>query len=142
MLKHTRSISDKVFEVWRVQGRFTKNPDVIALPSDRLMLIYSDTDSHWSQEDQILTLLASDDRGKTWFKHREIDQSDLRKGDERLVTPRLSRLNDGRLVVLVDHNDEGPFSRGTAIRQLGVLERRQRRFMEHTSGDRHSRLRA
>lgn len=109
MLKHTRSISDKVFEVWRVQGRFTKNPDVIALPSDRLMLIYSDTDSHWSQEDQILTLLASDDRGKTWFKHREIDQSDLRKGDERLVTPRLSRLNDGRLVVLVDHNDEGHF---------------------------------
>jgi hypothetical protein len=69
----------------------------------------SDTDSHWSQEKQILTLLASDDMGKTWFKHREVASADLRKGDERLVTPRLSILKDGRLVVLCDHDDDGHF---------------------------------
>ena len=68
---HPRSVAHKVFDVWRSPGRFTKNPDIIELPSGRLMLIYSDTDSHWSQVNQVLTLLASDDRGRTWFKHRE-----------------------------------------------------------------------
>ena len=109
MLRHTRSVRQKVFEVWRSPGRFTKNPDVIALPSGRLMLIYSDTDSHWSQETQILTLLASDDLGRTWFKHREVVWHDLCQGEERLVTPRLSRLNDGRLLVLIDQDDYGHF---------------------------------
>ena len=106
---HPRSITDKIFEIWRSPGRFTKNPDIIALPAGRLMLIYADTDAHWSQENQILTLLASDDGGQTWFKHREIDRADLRQGDERLVTPRLSRLNDDRLVVIIDHDDHGHF---------------------------------
>ena len=106
---HPRSVASKVFDVWRSPGRFTKNPDIIELPSGRLMLIYSDTDSHWSQVDQVLTLLASDDRGQTWFKHREIDQANLQDGDERLVTPRLSRLNDGRLVVIIDHDDHSHF---------------------------------
>ena len=62
---HPRSIAHNVFDVWRIPGRFTKNPDIIALPSGRLMLIFADTDSHWSQENQILTLLASDDGGRT-----------------------------------------------------------------------------
>jgi len=109
MLAYTRTVANKVFQVWRSPGRFTKNPDLIQLPSGRLMLVYSDTDSHWSQETQVLTLLASDDLGRTWFKHRKVAMADLRKGDERLVTPRLSRLNDGRLVVLCDHDDDGHF---------------------------------
>ncbi|MBZ0301267.1 MAG: glycoside hydrolase [Anaerolineae bacterium] len=109
MLIHTRSIDHKVFEVWRSPERFTKNPDLIVLPSGRYMLIYADTDAHWSMKNQVLTLLASDDGGRTWFKHREIDRANLTQGDERLVTPRLSRLNDGRLVVIIDHNDDGHF---------------------------------
>ena len=102
---HPRSVAHKVHEIWRSPGRFTKNPDIIALPSGRLLLIYSDVDAHWSLQDQVLTLLASDDSGKTWFKHREVARADLRKGDERLVTPRLSGLRDGRLVVIIDHDD-------------------------------------
>ncbi len=109
MLTPPRSLSDKVFEVWRSPNRFTKNPDIIALPSGRMMLIYSDTDAHWSQKNQILTLLASDDGGQTWFKHREIDEADLTQGDERLVTPRLSYLKDGRLVAICDHDDDTHF---------------------------------
>ncbi len=104
-----RSVNHKVFDIWRSPNRFTKNPDLIALPSGRLMLIYADTDAHWSLQNQVLTLLASDDDGRTWFKHREIDRADLTKGEERLVTPRLSRLNDGRLVVIIDHNDDTHF---------------------------------
>lgn len=109
MYIHTRSLHHKVFDIWRSFDRFTKNPDIVQLPTGRLLLIYSDTDSHWSQQNQILTLLASDDGGRTWFKHREIDEADLTVGDERLVTPRLSYLNDGRLVVICDHDDDTHF---------------------------------
>jgi len=109
MLIHPRSVADKVVDIWRSPSRFTKNPDIVALPSGRYLLVYADVDAHWSMKDQILTLLASDDQGATWYKHREIDRADLTAGDERLVTPRLSLLNDGRLVVIVDHDDDGHF---------------------------------
>ena len=109
LYRHPRSINERVFEVWRSPNRFTKNPDLIQLPSGRLMLVYSDNDQHWSQETQILTLLASDDLGQHWYKFNEVAMADLRNGDERLVTPRLSLLKDGRLVVLIDHDDFGHF---------------------------------
>ena len=109
MHDHTRSIKDKVFEIWRSPGRFTKNPDVVRLPEGRLLLIYADNDAHWSVEEQILTLLSSDDNGQRRSKLAEVDRADLRGGDERLVTPRLSLLSDGRLVVVVDHDDFGHF---------------------------------
>ncbi len=109
MLNHPRTVAHKVFDIWRSPGRFTKNPDIVVLPTGRRLLIYSDVDAHWSLKDQILTLLASDDDGATWYKHREIDRANLAAGDERLVTPRLSLLNDGRLVVIIDHDDDGHF---------------------------------
>ncbi|MCL2665071.1 MAG: glycoside hydrolase, partial [Defluviitaleaceae bacterium] len=106
---HTRSVADKHYDIWRSPGRFTKNPDVVRLSGGRLLLVYSDNDKHWSQETQILTVLASDDSGRTWFKLAEAGRADLRSGDERLVTPRLSALSDGRLCILVDHDDYGHF---------------------------------
>ena len=109
MLIHTRSVAHKVFDIWRSPGRFTKNPDIVVLPNGRYLLVYSDVDAHWSLRDQVLTILASDDRGATWTKHCEVDRADRSLGDERLVTPRLSLLNDGRLVVIVDHDDDGHF---------------------------------
>ncbi len=108
VFRHTRSIQDRVFEVWRSPGRFTKNPDIVAL-SRRLLLVYADTDRHLSQENQVLTLLASDDQGRSWFRFREVARHAFNKGEERLVTPRLSRLTDGRLAVLVDQDDYGHF---------------------------------
>ena len=109
MLIHPRSLHDRTYDIWRSPGRFTKNPDLIELPGGRLMLVYSDNDQHWSQEDQILTLLVSDDGGRTWREHRRVARTDLRRGDERMVTPRLSRLRDGRLVILIDLDDFGHF---------------------------------
>jgi len=108
MLKHTRSISDMVFDIWHSPGRFTKNPDVVQLSSSRLMLVYSDTDAHWAQKSEVLTLLVSDDLGRKWRKYREV-ASAVQPHDDRLVTPRLSRLADGRLVVLCDHDDFSHF---------------------------------
>ena len=106
---HTRSLAHKVVDIWRSPARFTKNPDIVVLPTGRYLLVYSDVDAHWSLSNQVLTLLASDDQGATWFKHRELDRADLELGEERLVTPRLSQLKDGRLVVIVDHDDDGHF---------------------------------
>ena len=104
-----RSLNERIFEVWRSPNRFTKNPDIIQLKNGRMLLVYSDTDAHWSQKNQILTILASDDHGQNWFKHCEIDEADLERGDERLVTPRMSILDDERLVVICDHDDDTHF---------------------------------
>lgn len=103
------SILQPAFSIWRNPGRFTKNPDLVKLESGRLLLVYSDTDRHWSEIDQVLTILCSDDDGRTWSKLAEVDRADLKAGDERLVTPRLSALSDGRLVVICDHDDWGHF---------------------------------
>ena len=109
MHTHTRSVAHKIFDAWRSPGRFTKNPEIVVLPNDRMLLVYADTDAHWSMKNQILTLLASDDGGQTWHKHMELDRAELAKGEERLVTPRLSLLKDGRLCVIIDHNDDTHF---------------------------------
>ena len=122
MLIHPRSLHDRTYDIWRSPGRFTKNPDLIELPGGRLMLVYSDNDQHWSQEDQVLTLLVSDDGGRTWREHRRVARTDLRRGDERMVTPRLSRLRGGRLVILHRPGRLRPLPRAPALRHPGLLE--------------------
>lgn len=109
MYTHTRSVAHKVFDAWRSPGRFTKNPDIVRLDTGRLLFVYSDTDFHWSMDIQIITIIASDDDGLTWRKFAEVDRASLKSGDERLVTPRLSLLSDGRLAVICDHDDFGHF---------------------------------
>ena len=109
MLIHPRTVNDRIFEVWRSPGRFTKNPDIIQLKSGRILLVYNDSDSHGQQGYLVITLLASDDLGKTWFKFREIATADRERGDERLRTPRISRLSDERVVIICDLDDNGHF---------------------------------
>lgn len=92
-------------EVWRSAGRFTKNPDLIRFPNGRLMLVYCDVDRHWTEEVSRITTLESTDDGRTWGKPRVIAQADRRQGEDRWVTPRISRLRDGRLLVVCDHDD-------------------------------------
>ena len=105
MYIHTRTVADKVFDAWQSPGRFTKNPDIIRLNSGRLLLVYSDTEAHWGETTQILTILYSDDDGRIWEKLNEVATADRSKGDERLVTPRISLLSDGRIAVICDHDD-------------------------------------
>ena len=91
--------------IWRSPGRFTKNPDIVALSANHWMLVYCDTDRHWSEQISRITTLESKDGGKTWGNPRVVAQADRRKGEERWVTPRLSRLRDGRLLIICDHDD-------------------------------------
>lgn len=109
MHQHPNSVANKTFEVWRSPGRFTKNPDIVEMPSGTLILVYADTDSHWSQVNQVLTILASEDEGKTWHKRAEVAEANMEKGDHRLVTPRLSLLGNSRLAVVCDRDDHSFF---------------------------------
>ncbi len=109
MHQHPRSVVHKTFDIWRSPGRFTKNPDIVELSSGTFLLVYADTDSHWSQVNQVLTILASEDEGKTWHKRAEVAEAVIESGDHRLVTPRLSLLKDGRLSVICDRNDHSFF---------------------------------
>ncbi len=85
-----RTVDSRVFDVWRNPGRFTKNPDIIDLPSGRLLLVYADDDRHWSQEAQDLTILASDDQGRTWTRHGIVRTRTIRsRPDGHRVGPRL-----------------------------------------------------
>jgi hypothetical protein len=95
----------RVWDIWRIPGRFTKNPDIIRFPNGRMMLVFCETDQHWALKFSRITTLESTDGGKTWGNSRVIAEADIRKGEERWVTPRLSRLRSGRLVIICDHDD-------------------------------------
>lgn len=95
----------KVWDIWRIPGRFTKNPDIIRFPSGRMMLVFCETDQHWALKFSRITTLESTDGGKTWGNPRVVAEADIQKGEERWVTPRISRLGSGRLVIICDHDD-------------------------------------
>ncbi len=101
--------SDDQVEVWRIPGRFTKNPDLVQFPSGKMMLVFCDVEKHWTEEISRITTLESLDQGKTWGRPRVVAEADKRKGEERWVTPRLSLLRDGRLVILCDHDDSAHY---------------------------------
>ena len=102
---HTLEGTGRVWDIWRIPGRFTKNPDIIRFPSGRMMLVFCDDDQHWAEDSSRITTLESSDGGKTWGNPKVIADANIRGGDERWVTPRLSRLNSGRLVIICDHDD-------------------------------------
>lgn len=95
----------RIWTAWRSPGRFTKNPDMVALPDGPLLAVYADTDKHWAEGMIRLTLIESRDRGATWSLSGIIAESDRSRREPHWVTPRISYLSDGRLAVLCDLDD-------------------------------------
>lgn len=80
----------QVWPIWRNPGRFTKNPDIVRFPSGKMMLVFSDSDQHWAQGITRITTLHTTDEGKTWGNPKVIAEADVRKGEERWITPRIT----------------------------------------------------
>ena len=91
--------------IYRDDRFFTKNPDIVLLPSGKMLLVFNETDYHWPTEFSRITLLESMDYGKTWGNPHIIGEAYSSRGEERWLTPRISRLSDGRLVIICDHDD-------------------------------------
>ncbi|MBI3974270.1 MAG: exo-alpha-sialidase [Chloroflexi bacterium] len=104
-MRSLESAPGRVWTAWRSPERFTKNPDMVALPDGRLLAVYADTDKHWAEGLIRLTLIESRDRGRTWSLAGILAESDRTKREPHWVTPRLSRLRDGRLAVVCDLDD-------------------------------------
>ena len=90
---------------WQAEGEFTKNPDIVSLPSGKMLCVFNATDFHWPKEFSRITVIESSDRGRTWGRPRVVHGAYPGRGEERWVTPRLSLLRDGRLVIICDQND-------------------------------------
>jgi hypothetical protein len=104
-MRSLESAPGRVWTAWRSPGRFTKNPDMVALPDGRLLAVYADIDQHWAEGLIRLTLIQSRDRGATWEHAGIVAESDRSKREPHWVTPRLSYLSDGRLAVICDRDD-------------------------------------
>ncbi|MGH2369889.1 MAG: sialidase family protein, partial [Chloroflexota bacterium] len=104
-MRSLESAPGRVWTAWRSPGRFTKNPDLVALPDGRLLAVYADTDKHWAEGLIRLTLIQSTDRGRTWSLAGIIAESDRAKREPHWVTPRISRLSDRLLAVVCDLDD-------------------------------------
>ncbi len=70
-----------------------------------MVLVFSDADRHWAQGITRITTLETTDGGKTWGNPRVIAEADVSKGEERWITPRITLLKSGRLIMICDHDD-------------------------------------
>jgi len=97
-------LPERHFIVQKLPNSFCKNPDMVLLPSGKIVLVYNETDQHWPLESRI-TVIESYDRGKTWTNKKVIESGFWMRGEETWITPRISRLSDGRLVINCDLDD-------------------------------------
>ncbi len=92
---------------------YTKNPDFCLLPDNRILCVFLEADQHVPFEFCRIVLLESADNGESWGKRNVIagatplDNWGAGASIERepWLTPRISRLRDGRLVILCDKDD-------------------------------------
>lgn len=73
----------------------------VADTPDGLVCVYRKTDSHTAVISQIV-VCRSTDKGRTWRDHRTISHSDVWNTGGLWIAPQMSRLKDGRLVILAD----------------------------------------
>lgn len=104
---------------------YTKNPDFCLLPDGRLLCVFLEADQHVPFEFCRIVLLASGDHGQSWTERqviaeaRPLDNWGAGESIERepWLSPRISRLRDGRLVILCDKDD---YSHAHESQQPGI----------------------
>lgn len=84
-----------------------------------LVCMYRKTDSHTAVISEI-TVCRSTDKGRTWRDHRTVSRSDVWTTGGLWVAPQMSRLKDGRLVIIAD------FGKRTAGQDWAMLSQWQK----------------
>lgn len=105
MKKVTVSRNDQYYECF---------PDVVALPGNRLICVYRESDGHNVFEYCNLVYRTSDDAGQTWSDRHVLRAERKDETTELCVKwncPRIQRLSDGRLLIICD-TFPSPRSRG------------------------------
>lgn len=92
MQKFTVSRDDAIYQAW---------PDVVLTPSGRLVCVFAECTHHGDRSYTRIMLCDSSDRGRTWTLKRPLSVP-ARAPEPHWNCPRISRLRDGRLVVVVD----------------------------------------
>ena len=97
------------------RGWYHSVANIVDTP-DGLVAIYRLSDSHTAVATHIM-VAYSKDGGRTWQDHHSISYRNVWEHHRVWVAPQLSRLRDGRLVIICDlghgtsHDDWPPFSR-------------------------------
>ena len=73
----------------------------VADTPDGLVATYRLSDSHTALYTHVMAA-RSRDGGRTWGEHRSLTERNVWQHDAAWVAPQLSRLRDGRLVIIVD----------------------------------------
>ncbi len=76
-------------------------PDVILTPSGKLVCVFNQCLHHGNRGNTRLMLIESLDRGRTWIGKRSLTE-ETRGLPYSYNCPRISRLKDGRLAIVVD----------------------------------------
>jgi len=56
-MRTLESLDGQIFEAWFSNRRFTKNPDIVVLPSGELLVVYTDDNKHWAESMIYLTII-------------------------------------------------------------------------------------
>lgn len=91
MQKFIVSRDDSIYEAW---------PDVALCPSGRLVCVFSECEHHKCRDKARVTVVTSDNRGRTWSKKRYLSVPGTEA--EHYNCARISNLSDGRLVIVCD----------------------------------------
>lgn len=82
------------------RGWYHSVANIVATPSG-LVAVYRLSDSHSAVSTHIMVAYSSD-RGRSWHGHRSISHRNVWEHNSVWVAPQLSRLRDGRLVIICD----------------------------------------
>ena len=82
------------------RGWYHSVANVVSTPAG-LVAVYRLSDSHSAVSTHIMVAYSSD-RGRTWHGHRSISSRNVWEHHSVWVAPQLSRLRDGRLVIICD----------------------------------------
>lgn len=126
--KHQLSISPKSLNtrvVYADPRFYTKNPDFCLLPDGRILCVFLEADQHVPFDFCRIVLIESTNNGETWGDRKVIAQAkplDSWGAGESIerepwLTPRISRVRDGRLVILCDKDD---YSHAHESQQPGI----------------------